>query len=224
MLPARWHRTPLESIGHERFGINIHWSYYTRLAEILHIRLFSRPVTSRPWDRFPSDTWLCPDFTFSPIAILILLGFSGLFLIAWDFYFPTYTEQILWRVCSVYHALFSIYGGVYFFIEMVISRHRSRNEPDRLNRSEALAFHQSCDGVVSTSSRSFWGRYSGWRNISVDKDPEMSVSLRVLVPVSFLCVLYVFARGYLYVEDFVSLRSQPAGVYVDVNKFMPFLG
>ncbi|KAH8429471.1 uncharacterized protein LDX57_007133 [Aspergillus melleus] len=224
MLPAHWYQTPLEFIGHDHFGINIHWRYYTRLAQILHIRLFSRPVTSRPYDRFPSDTWLCPDFVFTPLATCVLLGFSGLFLIAWNFHFPTYAEKILWRISSVYHAVFSIYGGFYFVVEMVKSRRRPLETDRVLKRSGPLTRHHSFEGLITGSPSAFRGTLSRWRNISVDNDPEMSVSMRVLLPVSIMCILYVFARVYIYVEDFASLRSQPSGVYIDVNKFLPFLG
>jgi hypothetical protein len=224
MLQTHWYRTPLEIIGQDHFGINVHWRYYTRLAEVLRIRLFSRPVTTRPWNRFPSDTWLCPDFIYSPVAICVLLGFSGLFLIAWNFHFPTYTEKILWRVCSLYHALFSVYGGVYFFIEMVRSRRRSSKSHQRLSRSNALGAYQPCDDLESGTLHALKRSLAAWRNISADGDPGMVVSLRVIIPVSIMCFVYVLARGYIYIEDFMSLRVQPSGVYIGVNKFIPFLG
>lgn len=62
------------------------------------------------------------------------------------------------------------------------------------------------------------------RNFSVDKDPEMEVPLRVMLPVTITCALYTLCRLFLYVKDFLSLRAQPIGVYYTVNKFIPFLG
>ncbi|RAH64382.1 uncharacterized protein BO66DRAFT_242417 [Aspergillus aculeatinus CBS 121060] len=231
-LPDHWYRTPLDYITHDRFGIDIHWKYYTRLTQIMRIPIFSRPIRARPWDRFPSDTWLTPEYKYSPLALIILLGFSALFLVAWDFYFPTYTEKILWRICSVYNAAFSIYGGIYYFVEMSRSGKRvgepkPRVEmvgPTRRYQRPVHHHHDNSDSSMETTLVSVRESLLGLRNISEEDDPEMAVSFRVLIPVTITCALYVFARGYIYVEDFISLRAQPSGAYADVNKFLPFLG
>ncbi|KAJ5219257.1 uncharacterized protein N7498_001356 [Penicillium cinerascens] len=89
---------PLEYIGQEQFGINIHWSYYMRLSYMSYLRIFSRPVFERPYDRYPSDTWLCPTPGLAfPIVALITVLFSILLIGGWNFQFPTQTEKIMWR-------------------------------------------------------------------------------------------------------------------------------
>jgi hypothetical protein len=191
---------------------------------MLRVPFFSRPVTSRPWDRFPSDAWLCPDFTYTPIALCVLLGFSIMFIVAWNFYFPTYTEKVLWRICSVYHAVFSIYGGVYFLIEMSKSRRRSSHPHRNVRSSDARSVSQQPKNARIETPGDLRGRLHKWRNNSADHDPEMGIPLRILAPVSITCILYVLSRGYIYVEDFISLRAQPSSVYIGVNKFIPFLG
>ncbi|KAJ8128804.1 hypothetical protein O1611_g4828 [Lasiodiplodia mahajangana] len=65
---------------------------------------------------------------------------------------------------------------------------------------------------------------SSWRNVTVNQNPEFTVRLRIMGPASLLCGLYMVARAYFYVEDLVSLRTQPTGVYQTVNRFVPFLG
>lgn len=62
------------------------------------------------------------------------------------------------------------------------------------------------------------------RNISADNDPEMALPLRALAAVTIVCVPYTLCRVYLYVEDYISLRVQPVGVYVTVNRYVPFWG
>ncbi len=62
-----------------------------------------------------------------------------------------------------------------------------------------------------------------WRNLSPEQDPALRVSLRVYVPVLLICIIYALCRVFIYVEDFIGLRSQPAEVYVTVNRFIPFL-
>jgi hypothetical protein len=52
----------------------------------------------------------------------------------------------------------------------------------------------------------------------------MELPMRVIIPVTVTCVLYIFCRLFMYFEDFFGLREQPAGVYITVNKFIPFIG
>lgn len=62
-----------------------------------------------------------------------------------------------------------------------------------------------------------------WRNISPDHDPDMKAPLRWMVPILLATFIYILCRLYFYVEDFLSLRSQPAGVYKTVNQYIPFI-
>jgi hypothetical protein len=51
----------------------------------------------------------------------------------------------------------------------------------------------------------------------------MEIPLRIILPVSITCALYVLCQMYIYFEDFFGLRQQPEGVNLTVNKFIPFL-
>ncbi|KAL8388899.1 hypothetical protein RB595_009005 [Gaeumannomyces hyphopodioides] len=42
-------------------------------------------------------------------------------------------------------------------------------------------------------------------------------------PLWFFCFLYLVCRLYIYIESLVGLRSQPRGVYMTVNKLLPFI-
>lgn len=161
-----------------------------------------------------------------------------MFILAWHFHFPTRTEQIMWRVCSIYHAFFSIYGGVYFLVEMIrTKRQLARQQRDAEEGSDQnVVMHDISDHIderaslhprapsSSPDAKTGMRLSDRVRNISREQDPEMELSLKVLLPVTVTCALYVFCRLFIYVEDFISLRSQPAGVFVSVNQFIPFLG
>lgn len=54
---------------------------------------------------------------------------------------------------------------------------------------------------------------SALRSITPYSDPDMRVPLRVLFPVSFVCLFYIVCRCFFYVLDFYTLRQQPVGVY-----------
>lgn len=219
MLPGQWYRTPLEYIGQEYFGINLHWSYYTRLAHMLHIRIFSRPCDSKPWNRFPSDTWLCPSADWTLPAIFVTLFFSIIFITGWNFHFPTTTEKILWRICSVYHAVFSLYGGSYYLIEMLKSWKRpshSSHSRQHLHSVEKSPHLKSIPLVTSFLNK--------WWNTLPVQDPEARIPLRVLIPVTAMCIIYVLCRMYIYTEDFISLREQPSNAYVSTDLFALVIG
>ncbi|CAI6339391.1 unnamed protein product [Periconia digitata] len=242
-LPDTWHQTPLSFIGENRFRINAHWNYYVRLCHMMRFRFVSRPITTRPWDRFPSDTWLAADAQLAPLAAIVLIGFSFLFTLAWNFHFPTPTEKLLWRVCSIYHTAFSIYGGVYYLIEMLSytrqQRTQQRTQQDTqqpTQRHTMVSMQVQDQEAIPRNSlprylklqiyrqfRNLLNYLRSWRNISPEQDPNMEVPLRVLYPVTITCFLYIVCRIYIYFEDFFSLRTQPADVYLTVNKFIPFL-
>jgi hypothetical protein len=63
------------------------------------------------------------------------------------------------------------------------------------------------------------------RNASPDKDPNLAVPLRLIVPVTFFCFFYCLFRGYILVEDLMSLRSLPESAFatVDWSKYIPHL-
>jgi hypothetical protein len=63
-----------------------------------------------------------------------------------------------------------------------------------------------------------------WRNLSADGDPDMEMKLKVVVPVTMICFIYIVCRLTIFVHDFSALREQPVGVYETVNKFIPFMG
>jgi hypothetical protein len=196
------------------------------LSQLLHIPLFGRPITKVPWDKFPSDEWLPPDETFVVIFLssIVLIAFSLSFSAGWHFYFPTPAERLLWRMCSVYHAVASLAGGIYYLWGPREIRQRQ--------------YHVRQQGVLENSStipEKRWRRWRtrvragriariihSWRNISPDQNPDMAIPLRSNFPVFIGCFLYGFCRIYFYVEDFIGLRQQPVGVFQTVNEFIPF--
>ncbi|KAL2256475.1 hypothetical protein VTK26DRAFT_1606 [Humicola hyalothermophila] len=62
-----------------------------------------------------------------------------------------------------------------------------------------------------------------WRNLDPDGDPDMELQVRTTFIPVVGTVFYLGCRVYFYVEDFASMRQQPAGVYRAVNKFFPFM-
>lgn len=342
-----------------------HWAYYVRLSQKLHIPMFSRAVNSRPWDRWPSDTFFAPEPLLFPLAGIVCASFSASFLIAWNFYFPTWVERTIWRACATYNGFFACFGAIYFFVETMrfhwnfeksvelesrirngdddpaahgedVEQNKSFNirwvvrtmtgglvdadgkaaairsaltepvveietthvrekgkfdhldpdyydsdpedcsdcqdcrdfakykanldrksrdkdstgqdQPQLSSRSTGLAavVQNASFGIIrpgtsmsltrSVSTVSSFDRGSLNENDDNSKtgpmrslkhltailhgltpysDPDMSIPLRVLFPVSFVCLFYMIGRCFFWVLDFYCLRQQPVGVYID---------
>ncbi|KAE9583516.1 hypothetical protein CGMCC3_g438 [Colletotrichum fructicola] len=245
-LPDEWFNTPLDFISYQEFRIATHWSYYTRLCDMMRLHLFSRPMDTRPsksrpherrpWSRIPSDIWMPISFWLWIPSIFVMAVFSCSFMFGWNFFFPTETERKSWRICATYHMLFSLYGGIYYSIEVWRSNRRPERYkalPTSIDTEDPEAQrHQSQSSselklMLSTRVEPFVSRarkwIGSWRNISPDQNPDMKVPLRVVVPTTVFCAVYVFCRAYFYVEDSLSLRVQPQGAYMTGNKILPFI-
>ncbi len=85
------------------------------------IPLFSREVKARPWDRAPSGAWLIIDRALLLPAVVVILAYGASPLAAWNFYFATEGEKIVWRVCSIYHAAFCT-ALISYYVNVVLRK------------------------------------------------------------------------------------------------------
>ncbi|KAK0622066.1 hypothetical protein B0T17DRAFT_642558 [Bombardia bombarda] len=234
-LPNTWFRTPLDFISRRQMAITTHWSYYVEILKRLNIPLAGRKIKTRPWDRFPSTAF--PE-TFHSIqwpGFLVPVGCCVAFLAPWNFYFATETEQFLWRLCSVYHTAFASYVAGYVMYSMLNVKESRASRTytgfpeigEGAHNDEEVLQSGGTDRVQVPWYRRLALRISRrlqrLRNISEDGDPDMEMKLRQVVLFGIGAALYCLCRIFFYVENFVAMRSQPAQVYIGVNKFIPFL-
>ncbi|KAK3318837.1 hypothetical protein B0H66DRAFT_517213 [Apodospora peruviana] len=224
-LPYTWYKTPLYFLS-QKFDMQTHWRYHVNTGHyILRWSFFSRPVATTPWDRFPSDIWFAATgWRMLLFGTIIQLPFSMSFLSAWWFHFPTDIEMWLWRACSIFHFIFSCGGGIYY-IFLTISFSEKSHEFDKEVDSDASTICEEKERQQQPRGN-MRGRVKKWihgfRNLSPDQDPDETVSLRFELPLIGVSILYAVCRAYFYLDDFIGLRDQPAGVYRDVSKYLPF--
>lgn len=181
----------------------------------LHLPLYSRPITVKPRDRIPSDTWLKPDLYHEFLSAIFIAAFAATLMTAWDFHFPTSVERTLWRASSVFNLVFSVLGGGYVWLwEHIIPKYQKSGN----SRSREMLPRQ----VRQATPRTLADRI---RNISSPLDPELELPLTFLIPVTFLCAIYCLCRMYIFVEDFAGLRSMPASAFetVEWSRYIPHL-
>lgn len=90
----RWYQTPLSLLSRDEWVASRVWRYCIQILHYLHITIFARPST-KPYDHFPSDTFLRPNGAGEGIAAPFWALFSYIFIFAWNFEFPIPTERLL---------------------------------------------------------------------------------------------------------------------------------
>lgn len=170
------------------------------LADIqprLHFRMGPR---ARPLQRFTNDRF--PIWSFGSVESLVQAGvhvaYSAIPLLAWNFTFPTFQEQGLWRLSGL--ALVSLTIAIYLS-EIYKDAHRTR----LWNRWLLKVFPRSPSHMSRISTmdhrRGERGFFPPWQALYL---------LVVGVP-------YLAARAYMGIEVFLSLRSLSASAFETVT-------
>jgi hypothetical protein len=207
--------TPLDFISRREWSISILWAYYCRLNEKIKVPVFLRRRLPKPATRIRSDNF--PPLDTIPeliIGTIFLLIYSSLFMLAWNFDFPTVAEKILWRTFSCSMVAFPFLAGAVFLVgdHAYFLRRRSSELPMQTQSKD--------DGAKKSRISSFLKSISkGLRNIEEDHDPMLDVPLRILFPATVICALYSVTRGYILLEDIISLRSLSPNLLREVQWF-----
>lgn len=224
-LPDTWYRTPLYFISQRRFHPEATWAHASELTYLVHLPLFNRKMNVKPgepWDRFPSDIFQPADGSYLllvPLVMSIQIPYALSFLAAWTFHFPTAAEMWLWRACAIYHGAFTLFVTPY----MAFQYHQGFADEmiQKLRRSQARPHFTRLKRLRIVSALQAW--LEKWRNLSPDRDPDMRIQIRWMLPMVLINFIYIFCRGLLFALDFAGLRQQPVDVYKTVNRFVPFL-
>ncbi|KAB5550018.1 hypothetical protein GE09DRAFT_1241929 [Coniochaeta sp. 2T2.1] len=204
-LPQQWFRSPLYFISGPRLFSDVIWAYYKELSFLAHCPIFGRQIKTNLWDRIPDDLWL-------PISDPWMWFFGGV------------------------HFSVSFFGGIFILSNEIRYLQGSRRPPKAVDAEHGRDnFFANCDGVELLPKANTVDRMSGrlqtlldrasrrldsWTNLSPTGDPEMRLRWwRTLVPMWVVTLFYPSARLYIFIEDFISMRSQPQGIYVTVSRF-----
>jgi hypothetical protein len=168
--------------------------------KLLRVPLYTRPITTKPRDRIPSDTWTKADFIHECFGGVFILLFAVTLMAAWSFHFPTAIERTLWRAASTFNLFFSTIGAGYIWLWEYFLEERSKK------RRGSSSVEMACRPVMINL-----------RKFADPLDPELEIPLTLLIPITLLCATYCIARVYIIAEDFAGLRSMPASAFETVS-------
>jgi hypothetical protein len=118
---------------------------------------------------------------------------------------------------------FSLYSASYCLIEMVKSKKRLSHSAQSRQHLHPIE-EQNSNSDAHRSPSVIASFLNKWYTILLIQDPEARIPLRVLIPVTIMCLMYVICRVYVYVEDIISLQEQPSSVYIRTDRLVWVFG
>ncbi|OCK82516.1 hypothetical protein K432DRAFT_348859 [Lepidopterella palustris CBS 459.81] len=219
--------TPLDFVSRKEWAWSMLWSNWINILKRMRIdfRPQVRPVNRRSNDEFHEISG------FSLVTLFFFqITYAGILLAGWNFWFPTHIEHVLWRIATV-----MIMGSIcsYWIIETIVFR---------ILPALKSRLSGQFTGIASGNDQERPGRFSQWtgqgssrvakkarsvakslRNNSLQKDPELDIPLKALLPVYIVAVCYCTSRTYVLITDILELRSLPPSAFATVNwsQFLP---
>lgn len=208
--------TPLDFVGRDKSSWILYWTYWMNILRKLNIVFATK---KRPIDKIPDDYFrkLSPPSLF--VLFLSQTTYAAVHLGGWNFHFPTPTERMLWHVATLVTIVSIVsYWIVDLFtwqmLPMLRNYFRQRNSQDGKPDLEDMGAFRGASSNFTTKVRRTAARL---RNNSPGHDPALTIPLKAIMPITVIGASYCFARAYILLADFVTLRSLPPSAYATVN-------
>lgn len=203
---AQYGCTPLSFLDRKEWFVTRTWESY---IQILRKLFFVKPPLVRQYS-FASVDFFDAGATWEWIVgfgFWILL-YSAVFMCAWNNYFPTNVERVLWRISSIICLTYGILGAALAFIDY------NRERPGMWWENGSHVETKNTEDGRSVQLPKWLARI---RNLSPDKDPQWEISLSIWIAITVLSVIYSFSRAFILFEDLYGLRLQPESAFQTVN-------
>ncbi|KAL9106809.1 MAG: hypothetical protein Q9227_008231 [Pyrenula ochraceoflavens] len=226
-----WQNTPLDFVDRKRqWPWNLYWHYGMTFArKKLKLTWIILSPTDRPIKRLADDNFPEPTLKSLPILFVFHVAYAAILMAGWNLDLPTRTELLLWRIASAIQ-LGTIVSA---WFTMPLQIHDVPPSLQKLfafarkerQRHSWMGHHHNADRAAEEGARWYKkasivaemkGRAERARTLISD-DPNWRASLRLLVLYELTVVVYMVARMYIVVEDFVSLRAMPKSAFETVN-------
>jgi hypothetical protein len=231
-----WDKTPLEFVDRKReWPWNIYWHYGLAFMEKkLHMGWILTIHKHRPIERIGDDYWPEPTLKSLPALFVFHVAYASILMAGWNLYLPTYTELLLWRIASsiqlgtIISAWFTMPLQIH---DVVLPSNIQKVVSFFTKNLKIFRGHANLSGApmdhwyrTSPFAQQLERRAERARTL-ISSDPRWRASLRLLVVYELTWLIYLFARLYIIVEDFVSLRAMPDSAFDTVNwsLYMPHI-
>ncbi|ELR09976.1 hypothetical protein VC83_06378 [Pseudogymnoascus destructans] len=244
-------RTPLDFVGRNEWTSWM--LYYTYWMNILRKLGIVFHPNRRPIEKISDDYTPALSSSSLFILFVFHTSYAAVHISGWNFHFPSQIEATIWHVAtitvmlaicgcwavdmwtwqlwpSIKHLLSKPWGAADIIPlcsrgkEPTVYEETAQSSSVRRILSTSLARHtiwiRSClsypQTIIQTAA-------SHLRNNSLDRDPDLTVPLKAILPITLFAASYTIARAYILIEDLVNLRSQPASTFKTVNwsDFLP---
>lgn len=212
-------RTPLDFVSRQEWSWSILWSAGRGYFRVMGLKF---GVRGTPMSRFSNTT-------VPPLSGIVYIGamsiaalYFSIFVIAWNWSFPTDIEKWLWRASCIISLICLVPVYLTSILSFGTYMRRRPSRPVSINDSASVVVVQR-QNVVGRA----WHRFvSTARNNSIMKEPELNAPMHAIVITWIVGIFYCFARSYVWIEDLMGLRSLPTSAYKTVNwgLAIPFLG
>ena len=211
--------TPLDFVNRNQWSSwNLYWRYGMNILRKFNIVFATK---KRPIDKLPDDNFTPLSLTALAALFFFQIGYGAIHVVGWNFHFATATERLLWRISTIVMlssiVLYWIFDIYTWYIHPLIRKTLHRISPLSAAESGVKVCAENCVHPIPQHCRKPPGIADKLRNNSPQHDPGLSVPLKAILPIGVVAAVYVFARGFIILEDFLSLRSQPPNAYESVN-------
>ena len=211
-----YRQTPLDFISRKEWPWSLYWSNWLNICRHLGFKFVQ---VAKPIDRFANTStteikgWRLALF-YATTTI-----YTGIFIFGWNFDFPTEIEQTLWRIASI--TMFSTPFWCFLITEYAFTMYPAllRRYGNRLPYTDGpkAPVKDRHWAIVISIRRFATAVTAAIRNNSIDRDPELYVPLKAMLPMYVLGFIYCVARSYIFVADAIELRYLPVSAYKSVE-------
>lgn len=221
-------RTPLDFVSKREWFCSQWWSFGMNILRKLHI-VFAPRV--RPIDRIPNDL----HSVIPPRAVAILgamdLIYAAIHVSAWNTHFASSTERFLWRLSSVTMTVSVSVVLVVEALQPLVRKFSARPDqilPEKQRHPEnyitkldrwryMVPMGRPVIDILEVITRFSQRIAKRLRNNSLNKDPDLYLPLKQLIPFTAAAAVYCVVRAYILLEDILSLRELPESAYRTVD-------
>ena len=206
-----WFRTPLDFVGQQEWSWSRYWSFWMGILRGLGDHFCVKTTSNRQdFERhFPADHKGHLRYMFIIHAMYVTINFLG-----WNLEFPSPTELLLWRIAAIANLCaievpWVIDRSLFVLYPKLVAMYQKRRgiaSEDNLELPR-LATNVPRKRRIGDSIR----------NNTVGQEPEKTIRLTALLPITVCAGVYAIARAYVLLEDLMNLRALPPTAYQTVQ-------